>query len=185
MDDRAIVQMLWDRDENALGVAGKAYGAYCLTVARSIVCTPEDAEECVNDALMALWNSVPPHRPENLRTYLGKLVREISIDRWRADNRKKRIRPDVVCSLDEISEIVSGGDFAGEVEAADLSRAISEYLQSLDETKRNVFIRRYWHYDSVDDICRRYGFGRSRVLMMLKRTRDGLGEHLRKEGFLT
>ena len=102
MDDRAIVQMLWDRDENALGVAGKAYGAYCLTVARSIVCTPEDAEECVNDALMALWNSVPPHRPENLRTYLGKLVREISIDRWRADNRKKRIRPDVVCSLDEI-----------------------------------------------------------------------------------
>ena len=87
--------------------------------------------------------------------------------------------------LDEIAEIVSGGDFEAGLEVAELSREISRFLFSVDETKRNVFIRRYWHYDSIESICRRYGFGKSKVLMILKRTRDDLAQHLKKEGFIT
>ena len=81
--------------------------------------------------------------------------------------------------------MVSGGDFDEEIEECELSHAISQFLSSIEETKRNVFIRRYWHYDSVDSICTRYGFGKSRVLMMLKRTRDDLARYLKKEGFIT
>ena len=185
VNDQAIVQLFWDRDENAIAEAKKRYETYCLYIANNVLHDPEDSEECLNDVLLAAWNSIPPHRPENLRTYLGKLMREIAINRWKMNSRKKRIPSDAVQSLDEIAEIVSGGDFSDEFDRAELAREISRFLYSVDETKRNVFIRRYWHYDSIDSICQRYGFGKSKVLMMLKRTRDDLARHLKKEGFLT
>ncbi len=185
MNDQAIVQMFWDRDEDAVAEAKEQYKAYCLYIADNVLHDRRDAEECLNDALLAAWKSIPPQKPENLKTYLGKLIREIAINRWKRNTRRKRIRSDVIQSLDEIAEIVSGGDFDAALEEAELSREISRFLRAAEETKRNVFIRRYWYYDSIDSICRRYGFGKSKVLMMLKRTRDELAQHLKKEGFIT
>ncbi|MBP5271008.1 MAG: RNA polymerase sigma factor [Clostridia bacterium] len=156
-----------------------------MYIANNVLRDRLDAEEVFNDALLAAWNSIPPQNPANLKTYLGKLTREIAINRWKKNKRQKRIPSEITQSLDEIAEMVSGGDFEEGLEQAELSREISRFLFSIDETKRNVFIRRYWHYDSIESICQRYGFGKSRVLMMLKRTRDDLARHLKKEGFIT
>ncbi len=185
MDDQVIVQMFWDRDEDAVAITKRKYDDYCMYIANNVLHDRQESEECVNDALLAAWESIPPNRPNNLRTYLGKLTREIAINRWKKNNRKKRMRSDVVKSLDEIEEIVSGGDLGSDLEEEELSREISRFLFSIDEAKRNVFIRRYWHYDSIKSICARYGYGKSRVLMMLKRTRDDLAEYLKKEGYIT
>ena len=185
MNDQTIVQKFWDRSEDAIAESRKQYENYCLYIANNVLHDRQDSEECLNDALLAAWNSIPPQRPENLKTYLGKLIREIAINRWKKNNRQKRVPSEITQSLDEIEEIVSGGDFDAELEEAELSREISRFLYSIDEAKRNVFIRRYWYYDSIESICQRYGFGKSKVLMMLKRTRDDLAGHLKKEGFIT
>lgn len=184
MDDQTIVQMFRDRNEDAVAEAGKRYREYCLYIADNVLRDRQDSEECLNDVLLAAWNSIPPHEPENLRAYLGKLTREIAVNRWKANNRKKRVRPDSVQPLDEIAEIVAGGDLDEAFDSAELSREISRFLSSVDRTKRIVFIRRYWYYDSIESICRRYGYGKSKVLMMLKRTRDDLARYLKKEGFI-
>jgi RNA polymerase sigma-70 factor (ECF subfamily) len=156
-----------------------------MYIANNVLRDRLDAEEVFNDALLAAWNSIPPQNPAKLKTYLGKLTREIAINRWKKNKRQKRIPSEITQSLDEIAEMVSGGDFEEGLEQAELSREISRFLFSIDETKRNVFIRRYWHYDSIENICQRYSFGKSKVLMMLKRTRDDLAQHLKKEGFIT
>lgn len=185
MNDQAIVQKFWDRNEDAINDSKKQYEDYCLYIANNVLHDRLDAEEVFNDALLAAWNSIPPQNPANLKTYLGKLTREIAINRWKKNKRQKRIPSEITQSLDEIAEMVSGGDFEEDIERNELSAEISRFLFSIDETKRNVFIRRYWHYDSIENICQRYGFGKSRVLMMLKRTRDDLAQHLKKEGFIT
>ena len=185
MDDSMIVAMFRERDEDALEAAKNKYEDYVVYIANNVLHDRQESEECLNDALLAAWNSIPPQNPENLKTYLGKLTREIAITRWRTNTRKKRVRSEIVKSLDEIEEIVSGGDLGSGIEEEELSREISRFLSSIDEEKRNVFIRRYWHYDSIKSICDRYGFGKSRVLMMLKRTRDDLAEYLKKEGYIT
>ena len=184
VNDKEIVKLFCDRNEDAVTEAKRQYGDYCMYIANNVLHDRRDAEECLNDALFAAWNSIPPQNPENLKTYLGKLVRETAINRFKANNRQKRIKSDICLSLDEIAEIVSGGDVEETVELNELAAAISRFLYSVDETKRNVFIRRYWFYDSIESICKRYGFGKSKVLMMLKRTRDDLAEYLKKEGFI-
>lgn len=183
MDDELIVRLFYDRDESAITEAKKRYESYCMYIACNILHSRQDAEECVNDALLAAWNSIPPQKPENLRSYLGKLIRETAIDRLRINTAKKRINDEAVLSLDEITEIIGGTDVESAVEEAELSRLISEFLRSQSETKRNVFIRRYWYYDSVQAICERYGFTKGKVLSILKRTRDELALYLRKEGY--
>ena len=185
MDGIVIVDLFLERDEDAVTEAKKCYEDYILFIANNILHDRQDAEECLNDALLAAWNSIPPHKPENLKTYLGKLARETALKRLRTKTAKKRVRSEIITSIDEIEEIVSGGTLDEEIDRADLAREISRFLYSLDETKRNIFIRRYWHFDSISSICKRYGFGKSRVLMILKRTRDDLAAYLKKEGFIT
>ena len=183
MDDDLIVGLFRDRDENAIAEAKKRYEAYCMYIANNILTSRQDAEECVNDVLLAAWNSIPPQEPKNLKTYLGKLTRETAIDRFRMNTAKKRVNDEAVVPLDEIADVIGGFDVETEVEEAELSRLISKYLRSVNETKRNVFIRRYWYYDSVQMICERYGFKKSKVISILKRTRDDLAGYLRKEGY--
>ena len=183
MKDEVLVRRFLERDELALAEARTRYGAYCLAVARNICPEPGDAEECLNDALLATWNSIPPQEPEDLKTYLGKLTRERAIDRWREARAKKRTPPDGLVSLDELEDMIGENAVEEAVEYAELSRAISAFLYTVREAERNVFIRRYWYGDSVESICARTGYKKSRVLMMLKRTRDRLADRLRKEGY--
>ena len=183
MQEENLIHQFIERNEEAISESKQRYASYCLAIAQNILTNREDAEECLNDALLAAWNSIPPHHPENLKTYLGKLTREISIDRFRKKNAQKRIPSGFVIPFEELEEMIGRSEVAASVEEAELSRRISLFLRSLKEHERNVFIRRYWYCDSVESICARFGFGKSRVLMMLKRTRDRLAGYLKKEGF--
>ena len=185
MEDKEIVRMFRDRDEDAVAEAKREYETYLLYIANNILRDRQDAEECLNDTLLYAWRSIPPHEPEDLRTYLGKITRQAAIDLLKKKTRKKRIRSELISSLDEIEEIFAGGDLGAELEAKELSREISRFLYSIDETKRDVFVQRYWYCDSIKTICARYGFKKNRVYVMLKRTRDDLAAYLKKEGFLT
>ena len=184
MNDEALIRQFRDRDEDAIDAAKKQYGSYCVYIAKNILQDPLDAEECLNDVLLAAWNSIPPQRPQNLKTYLGKLAREIAVDRWRRNQAQKRISPTSVIPLDELEDLVGESSVEESLEEAELSRSIFEFLRSLPETERNLFIRRYWYCDSIEQIRKRYGFGKSRVTVTLKRTRDKLAAYLKKEGYL-
>ena len=182
MTDAEIIKLFLNRDGSALAEAEKQYRDYCLYIARNVLQDERDAEECLNDALYAAWKSIPPQQPENLKTYLGKLVREFAVDRWRSNNAQKR-SPGSLSSLDELEELIAdcGADTAlGEIE---LGQLIREFLLTEGATERNVFIRRYWYYDPIDAIAERYGIGRSKVKMILKRVRERLSAYLKREGY--
>lgn len=184
MDDGTIVELYWDRNEEALAHTETVYGAYCRTIANNLLHDAEDAKECLDDALLAAWNSIPPKKPGCLRTYLGKLTREIAVDRLRKKLAEKRIPAEATLPFDELEAIVGENGVDEAVGVSELARLVSAFLREQKEIDRDLFIRRYWYYDSVEDLCRRYGFGRSRVLVKLKRTRDKLALYLKKEGYL-
>ena len=184
MNDDVLVQEILDRKETGLASAKQQYGSYCLYSARNILHSEQDAEECLNDTLLAAWNSIPPRKPENLKTYLGKLTREIAVDRWRKNMAQKRIAPDSIVPLDELEDMVGEASVEESVEEAELSQLISVFLNTIPETERLLFIRRYWYYDSIQQICERYGFGKSKVTVTLMRTRKKLAKFLKKEGYL-
>lgn len=184
MKDEAIVGLYWERDENALSESRNAYGNYCMHIAHNLLHDTMDSEECLNDVLLAAWNSIPPHRPSNLKTYLGKLARETAVDRLRRKCAMKRTSHAENLPLDELEEVIGGCDVEAFIEGEELSHLLNVFLRSLREDDRNIFIRRYWFYDSVRSISERYGFGQSKVLVTLKRTRDKLSGFLKKEGYL-
>ena len=184
MDDGTIVELYWDRNEEALAHTETVYGAYCKTIANNLLHDAEDAKECLDDALLAAWNSIPPKKPGCLRTYLGKLTREIAVDRLRKKLAEKRIPLEATVPFDELEAIIGENGVDEAVGVSELARLVSAFLRTQKEVDRDLFIRRYWYYDSVESICRRYGFGRSRVLVKLKRTRDKLALYLKKEGYL-
>ena len=181
MNDESIVALFWDRDESAVAEAQKRYGDYCLYIAGNVLRDDGAAEECLNDALLAAWETIPPKRRENLKAYLGMLVRTAAVDRSRRLKARKR-SPESLESLEELGSLAAVFDVEEAADAREVSRLISDHMRTLGEAERNVFIRRYWYYDSIEAICERYGFGKSRVKMMLKRTRDSLAEYLKREG---
>ena len=183
MDDAFLVRMFLDRDETAIREAKERYEPYCRAIARNILQNSEDAEECVSDALLAAWNSIPPQRPRNLKTYLGKLVREIAVDRWRRSRAQKRAAPSPVLPLDELEDLIGENTVDEAIGEAELAREISSFLRTLSATERLLFVRRYWYYDSIEAIRDRTGFGKSKVTVTLKRTRDKLAVHLKKAGY--
>ena len=184
MNDEALVAKFWARDPDAIAESKALYDTYCMYIAGNILHDREDAEECLNDALLAAWNSIPPQRPRNLKTYLGKLVREIAIDRWRRKHAQKRISEELLVPLSELEDMVGSREVEESAADGELSLRISDFLRSLKKTERDVFVRRYWFYDPIASICSRYGFSKGKVAMMLKRTRDKLAEYLEKEGYL-
>lgn len=184
MDDAAIVELFWQRQERAIAETKTKYGAYCHAIARRILDDARDAEECVNDTYLGAWNAMPPHRPGRLDTFLGKITRNLSLKRWRHRSAAKRGSGEVALSLDELEECVFAqtGDIGEHVEAEELACAIDAFLGGLSADDRRMFVCRYWHFDSVADIAERFGFSQSKVKMSLKRTRDKLANYLEQEG---
>ncbi len=183
MEDKQIVDLYWQRDERAIAETAAKYGNYLHSISRQILRNAEDAEECVNDTYTDAWQSMPPHRPSVLRTFLGKITRRISIDRWRKYSAIKRGGGETALALEELSECVSGaGDVETEVERLHLQRKLNEFLLHLPQIERQVFICRYWYMDSTADIAKRFSFSESKVKSMLYRTRNKLREMLKKEG---
>lgn len=185
MEDKAIVALYWQRDQEAIRATQGKYGAYLGKIAWQILSDREDSEECVNDTYLRAWNSMPTQRPAMLATYLGKIVRSCAIDLFRHRHRQKRQASEYALSLEELSECLSGGDATQE--AADLrllGEAIDAYLRTLSPTARRAFVARYYYMDPIRAVAADQGLGLSQTKSLLHRTRLGLRDHLRKEGFL-
>ena len=185
MDDEMIVQLYWDRSENAITETDRKYGAYCNSIAYGILRDKEDAEESVSDTYLDAWNSMPPHRPSILATFLGKITRRISIDRWRTKNRLKRGGGEVVLALEELEQCIVGGHSPEqEIEDKNLAHTINDFLDELPLQERRVFLARYWYLDSIREIAEDFHFSQSKVMSMLFRIRNKLRNRLEKEGYL-
>ena len=185
MDDQKIVELYWARDEEAIRHTADRYGQYCYAIAYNILSVREDSEECVNDTYLDAWNSMPPHRPSVLSAFLGKITRRIAIDRWRESHAQKRGGGEMALALDELSECVaSQSDVTREVETLEVAAGVQKFLNTLPDTERRIFVRRYWHMESVASLAARFGYGQSRVKSMLHRTRAKLRRYLEEEGLL-
>ncbi len=183
MDDELIVQLYWDRSESAIRETDRKFGSYCKSIAYNILQNIEDAEESVNDTYMDAWNAMPPHRPSILATFLGKITRRISIDRWRSQTRLKRGGGEITLALEELDECIAGSqNVEKEMERKELAQLINRFLDSLPATERRVFLSRYWYMDSIKDIAQNFGFSQSKVMSMLHRLRQKLRRRL-EEGY--
>ena len=184
MDDKEIVEMYWQRNEQAIKETADKYGAYCRKISQNILSDVSDSEENVNDIYMQAWLSIPPHRPDSLMAFLGKLARNLALNRYKALHTKKRLGDKFAVSLDELSVCTpSNITVENEAEIAELGKSISRFLYSQKEDIRNVFICRYFYCDSVEEISRRFGYSQSKIKSMLMRTRIRLKAYLKKEGY--
>ena len=184
MDDKSIVDLFWQRNEQAIFNTAEKYEPYLRSIALRILGDPSDAEECVNDTYNAAWNSIPPHRPAVLSTYLGKLTRRISLKVLRSRSAQKRGNNEIALSLDELSECIPAGFCLDDAIALkELTNTINSFLAALPVTERRVFVLRYWHALPIASICKQLGFSKSKVESMLHRTRVKLKNQLEKEGY--
>lgn len=183
MNDKSIVDLYFNRDEEAITQTDKKYGRYCYSIAYNILTNKEDAEESVSDTYMTAWRAIPPRRPSVLSTFLGKITRHISIDRWRERGAYKRGGGEVTLALEELEDCVAGlQNVEMEYERKELIRAYVKFLDTLPVTERRVFLCRYWYVDSIETIAEKFGFSQSKVKTMLHRTRAKLRKQLAEEG---
>ena len=182
--DEEIVALYWARDERALAETERAYGARCRGLAKRILKSAEDAEECVSDAWLRLWQSIPPERPDSLGGYLTRVLRNLCLDRLRREDAAKRGGRAVTVSLDELASVTGRGDAESGLMAEELGRAVDRFLRTQSELARNVFLRRYYFFDDRSEIARRYEISAAQVSVLLSRTRKRLRTYLQKEGLL-
>lgn len=185
MEDRQIVDLFWDRDQQALIHTQEKYSAYCATIAQNILENKEDAQECVNDTWLCAWNTIPPNRPDNLQFYLAKITRNQALDRYRKEHAEKRGAGEMCLALEELAECVAAADDPQKTcQAKELEAAINRFVRSLPVREGNVFIRRYYFMESACVIGDRYGMTPNHVAVILSRVRGKLKKHLKKEGLL-
>ena len=182
MDDNAIIDLFFQRSENAITETSLKYHQYCMTIAYNILPCHHDAEESVNDTYLTAWNIIPPNRPKKLSAFLGRITRNIALNKYDYYKAKKRNNEfDLI--LSELGDIVSAQESVEtQYEAGQVAEAISAFLRCIDTENRNVFIRRYWYTDSISDIANRFGISESKIKSMLLRIRNKLKSFLEKEG---
>ena len=184
MQDERIVALYWERNEAAIEETKNKYEPYLFKIAHNILADFEDSQESVNDTYLAAWNSMPPHKPSILSTYLAKITRRISIDVFRRKNRTKRKASEYALSLTELEECLPDGNNTEEsIEIKLLADAINDFLRNLPKDARNLFIGRYYYLDSLRDSAEYCGMSESRAKSLLFRTRCNLKVYLEKEGF--
>lgn len=184
MQDTEIVELYFNRDESAITETQNKYERYLTKIAYNVLGDFEDSKESVNDTYLAAWNSIPPHRPNVLSVYLGKLTRRISIDIFRRSNREKRKASQYALSLEELDDCLSIGEGPEElIDSHLLAEAINKFLRSISEEARNAFIGRYYFLDPLKTVARYCGMSETKAKSLLFRTRCGLKEYLKKEGF--
>ncbi len=184
MDDAQIVQLYWDRNEQAIRATADKYGNYCTSIAMNILGNQEDAEECVNDTYLNAWNAMPPHRPSILSTFLGKITRNLSFNRYKHDTADKRGGGEMPAVLEELSDLVSGRDNVEQAfDQKELTKAIDTFLDGLSPKKRSIFISRYWYTASISEIAVRHNMNDGAVSMALNRIRLKLHNYLLERGF--
>ena len=184
MDDRAIIDLYFARADDAISQTDKKYGRYCHKIAYNITEDKQDSEECVNDTYLHAWNAMPPTNPQSLSAFLGRIVRNLSLDRVRKKLAAKR-----TCErMEEIREelwdcLPAESDTAKIADDLVLAGIINRFLSSLPEQTRNIFLRRYWSFTPIRELSRLYGMSEGKIKMMMLRARESLRAELEKEGF--
>ena len=181
MDDQKIIELFFKRCEEAIAATSEKYGKMCRSISDRILKNNEAVEECVNDTYLSTWNTIPPTRPNNFRAFLCKIVRNLSMKKLEFNLALKRSQ-NVTVSFSELEEILPDNRTAPEWEYESLGKIITDFLQAEKEDVRNVFIRKYYFFDSISDIAGRYSFSESKVKNMLYHSRNRLREYLKKAG---
>lgn len=185
MEDEEIIRLYFSRSEHAIRETDQKYGSYCYTISHNILGSPQDAEETVSDTYLEAWNTMPPQHPTMLSSFLGRITRHLSIDRWRASCALKRGGGEVTVAMEELEGCVSDGATPEAMcENKELQNAIREFLLTLPKQERQVFLCRYFYLDSIATIAGYTGFSVSKVTSMLHRTRGKLRDYLAKEGYV-
>lgn len=179
MKDQDIVSLYFARDEEALKVSEAQYGGYCMTISMNILASRPDAEECVNDTWLRAWNAIPPHKPSNLRTFLGKITRNLSIDRFRALHSTKR-NQDLEVAMEELGDALPMPE---DTDEGTLCGLLDEFLRRIDRQDCRLFLGRYWYGHSVTALAKHYGISANTVSQRLLRTRKRLHAFLNERGY--
>lgn len=176
-DDNYIIGLYFDRDERAIAATQDRYGVYCHKIAVNILGDSGYAEEVVSDAMLGMWNSIPPNRPTNVTAYIGKITRNIAINRYNADHTQKRIANVLALPLDELDNCLPN---TKPIESGDLSKLINEFLSNLDKPQRVMFVCRYFFCDKVEEISQKLNVTDSKVKTTLHRLRNKLKKYLER-----
>lgn len=184
MDDAHIIELYFLRSEEALRETNQKYGPYCGSIAYGILKNREDTEETLSDTWLAAWNAIPPQRPGCLPGFLGRITRNKAIDLWRRRRAEKR-GGEMTLALEELGECIPSGDnVEQQLEAAELGRILEQFLATLPEDRRRMFLLRYWYLQPIRDIAQRLGWTQGRVRTTLHRVRKQLLEYLQERGML-
>lgn len=184
MEDHEIIQRFWERDETAVRESSQKFGSYCRSIARGILKNHEDSEDCLNEALMRAWEAIPPKKPSSLCTFLGRITKNIALDRLKRSSAEKRGGGELALVYDELAEIVSDGiGVEGTLERKEMMSAVSRFLRGSSEVNRRAFVLRYWYCRSVRDVAAELGLKEENTYVMLSRMREKLRNYLRKEGY--
>lgn len=183
MNDLQIVDLYWQRSESAISETSQKYGRLCHTIAYNILFSEEDSEECVNDTWLKAWFAMPPQKPDKLSSFLGRITRNLSLDRLRSKFALKRAGSEATLALDELSECVPSGTKIEEtIEERELGSVLNRFLEGMEPQTRSIVIRRYWYLSPVKEIAEAYGCSESSVNVTLHRARAKLRSFLEKEG---
>ncbi len=183
MEDSKIIALFFDRQERAIAEVSAKYGDTCSRIATNILKNEQDAEECVNDTYLALWNKIPPEEPDPLRTYVFRIVRNLAIAKYRANTSLKR-NSHYDVALDELEDCLAAPHTPEqECESRELAKALDQFLDTLSRENRVMFVRRYWFSESVTDIAKRFHMSDHAVCVRLSRIREKLKKYLKKEGY--
>ncbi|MBQ8258033.1 MAG: sigma-70 family RNA polymerase sigma factor [Clostridia bacterium] len=184
MTDEKIVEMFWARDERALNETQEKYKNLCMYVGTQILASNEDREECFNDLLLSLWNSIPPEKPSNFRSYIGRSMRNHALNRSRDNNAWKRGKNYQTVGEEFLLTVEDGHSLADGFEAKRAGEAVNRVLDSLGKDDRRIFIMRFYLGMSVADISLQLGFGESKIKVSVHRTRKKIAELMKKEGII-
>ncbi len=182
MEDAQIVRLYWMRSEDAISETARKYGPYCRTIAYNILQNEEDSEECVSDTYWRAWNAMPDQRPARLAAFLGKITRNLALNRWEGARAEKRGAGQVPLLLDELRECTGQNPAEQLVDELAFAERMNRFLGALPPEKRKIFMRRYWYCSSIREISADFALSESKVKMVLLRTRRALKTFLEQEG---
>ena len=183
MHDEEIIALYFARSENAIEATAEKYGSYCRNIAGRILQSREDAEECVNDTYLSAWNAIPPQKPKYFSVFLGRITRNLSLNRLKYLNAEKRGAQQVTLALSELEECISSGNCVEQsLEEKALVKAIEDFLRAQSVTHRKLFVLRYWHLLPIHEAAKRCAMSQSKAASILFRLRGKLKTFLQKEG---
>ena len=183
MDDSQIIDLYWQRSEDAITETDRKYGPYCRKIAMNVLRSEPDSEECVNDAYLGVWNAIPPQKPTIFSAFIGRITRNIALHRWQKNHAAKRGGGDTAVLLSELEDCLSApGSPEDTLETRAIGSSISRFLDELPREQRIIFVRRYWYTDQIEEIAEKMGLSVSKVTSVLFRLRKKLRAHFEKEG---